>query len=103
MLKTCIFMVFKQYINSQETKDCYGNIGTVFYIRKFIVGISVLQKLCLLEVVFWVTMVDARSMKQISFIGNMQIQYFSITVYGIGNFSSKRRSNLNYFRLNPNK
>lgn len=31
--------------------------------------------------------VDAQSMKQISFTGNMQIQYFSITVYRIGDFS----------------
>lgn len=50
----------------------------------------VLCYLHLLETGFWVTMVDGQSMKQVSFIGNMQIQYFSNIVYGLEISLSKR-------------
>lgn len=39
-------------------------------------------------------MVDAQSMKQLSFIGNMQMQYFSIIVLWIGDFSIKKRETI---------
>lgn len=47
-----------------------------------------------MEIDFWATMVDTQSMKQIFFIGNMQIQYFFFfIVYGIGDFTSLTKRN----------
>lgn len=82
----------------------YGNRRTTFSVRKLIWDISGLWRFYLLQVVFWVTMVDPQRMKKIPSFGNGKFSTFLLSLYNWRFLSSsKERSNLNYFRLNPNK